>query len=133
MAIIFGTPTYMGSVAAQYKLFLEKTSSSFWLDQKWADKIAGGFTIGSSPSGDKLNTLTSLALFAAQHGMIWAGFNHIGSLHTKDGQGFNQDGSWLGLMATSDPDKSKLICDGDERSAKLFGKRLGEVVKRWDL
>ncbi len=130
--IIFGTPTYMGSIAAQYKLFLEKTSSELWLKLKWSDKIAGGFTVGSAPSGDKLNTLTSLALFAAEHGMIWAGFNHIGSLHTKDGKGINNDGSWLGLMATSDPDKCKLIHDRDERSAKLFGKRMGKIVKRWE-
>lgn len=130
--IIFGTPTYMGSMAASFKLFLEKTSSTFWLKQLWANKIAAGFTIGSSPSGDKLNTLVSLSLFAAQHGMIWAGFNQIGSLYTKDRKDVNHDGSWLGFMASSNQDKTKLIRSSDETSAHLFGKRLAKVVKRWN-
>ncbi len=63
--------------------------------------------------------------------MIWAGFNHIGSMHTKDDLDINHDGSWLGLMATSDPDKSKLIRPGDEASAKVFGKRIAAVINRW--
>ncbi len=128
--IIFGTPTYMGSMAGRFKLFLEETSS-LWVKQKWADKIGAGFTIGTSPSGDKLNTLISLSLFAAQQGMVWAGFNHIGSLYTEDNMAINNDGSWLGLMVTSHHDKSQLIRKRDETSAKLFGKRIAEVVKRW--
>ena len=130
--ILFGSPTYMGSIAARYKQFLEETSSSFWIDQVWADKVAGAFTIGSSPSGDKLSTLTALNLFACQHGMIWAGFNHIGSLHTNDGKEINHDGSWLGLMATSSADKSQLIRPGDVDSAHAFGRRFAQVVTRWN-
>ncbi|MGH9915405.1 MAG: flavodoxin family protein, partial [Pyrinomonadaceae bacterium] len=68
-AIIFGSPTYMGSASAPFKTFMDK-SSTRWLVLKWQNKIASGFTNSGSASGDKLNTLVQLAIFAAQHGMI---------------------------------------------------------------
>lgn len=44
-AIIFGSPTYMGGVSAQFKAFAD-ASSEFWADQRWANKLAAGFTSG---------------------------------------------------------------------------------------
>jgi multimeric flavodoxin WrbA len=73
-ALIFGCPTYMGGPSAPFKAFMD-ASSARWMEFKWADKIAAGFTNSGSLSGDKLNTLVSLAVFAAQHGMIWVNLN----------------------------------------------------------
>ncbi len=106
-------------------------SSDFWVEQKWVDKIAAGFTVGICPSGDKLNSLIQMSIFAAQHGMIWAGMNHIGSRFTKDGAGINEAGSFLGLMAQSSPDKEKLISENCAQTAILFGKRIAETTVRW--
>ena len=55
-AIIFGSPTYMGGPAAQFKAFAD-TSSERWMKAAWKDKLAAGFTVSGSPSGDKLSTL----------------------------------------------------------------------------
>ena len=41
-AIIFGSPTYMGTVSWQFKRFAD-TSSKVWFTQGWKDKIFGGF------------------------------------------------------------------------------------------
>ena len=49
------------------------STSAIWALQGWRDKLAAGFTHSAAPSGDKLGTLTQLAVFAAQHGMIWVG------------------------------------------------------------
>ena len=46
-AIIFGSPTYMGSVSAQFKAFAD-ASSERWEAQLWRNKLAAGFTIGSN-------------------------------------------------------------------------------------
>jgi multimeric flavodoxin WrbA len=54
-AIVFGSPTYMGNVSGPFKTFMD-ASSKPWQEQKWKDKLAAGFTISGSPSGDKLNT-----------------------------------------------------------------------------
>lgn len=129
--VVFGSPTYMGSIAADMKAVMDQTGGDFWVEQRWADKIAAGFTVATYPSGDKLVTLTQLAVFAAQHGMIWVGQNRIGSRAKKDGLGINDAGAWLGLMATSSPDKTRLIGDEDAETARLFGRRVAEATVRW--
>src|SRR5258708_4855102 len=65
-AIIFGAPTYMGSASAAFKTFMD-ASSKAWGAGDWKDKLAAGFTNSASQSGDKLNTLQQLAVFAAHH------------------------------------------------------------------
>src|SRR3712207_5228605 len=67
-ALIFGSPTYMGGVSAQFKGFMDSTGG-IWYQQLWKDKLAAGFTNSGDQSGDKLNTLVQLVIFAAQHGM----------------------------------------------------------------
>ena len=59
-AIIMGAPTYMGSLSAEFKKFME-LSSKFWMQQSWKDKIAGGFTNSASLSGDKLPSNSPLS------------------------------------------------------------------------
>lgn len=44
-AIIFGTPTLMGSPSAKFKEFMEMTSGVFF-KKLWKNKIAGAFTVG---------------------------------------------------------------------------------------
>jgi len=131
-AILFGTPTYMGSSAARYDQFLEDASDR-WADQLWADRVAGGFTVATYPSGDKLNTLMRLAIYATQMGMIWIGPNAIGPPVDPSNPGINTDGANLGLMATSSRDKAQLIDTGDLATARLFGARVAAAVDRWDM
>jgi len=71
-AIVLGCPTFMGGPSAQMKAFLDATLSR-WYSRAWADKLCAAFTVSSTPSGDKLQTLTALAVTALQHGMIWVG------------------------------------------------------------
>ena len=46
-AIVFGSPTYMGSVSWQFKKFADATSKP-WFTQQWKDKLAAGFTNSAS-------------------------------------------------------------------------------------
>jgi len=129
-AIVFGSPTYMGSTAADFDAFLERASSR-WADQLWADKIAAGFTVASHGSGDKLIALQRMAIYAAQMGMIWVGQREIGAPVNPDNPGINRDGCWLGLTATSSRDKSKLIEANDMETARRFGARVAGAAARW--
>jgi NAD(P)H dehydrogenase (quinone) len=99
-AIVFGSPTYMGGVAAQFKAFID-ACSSVWFTQGWKDKIAAGFTHSSSPSGDKQGTLLYLATNAAQHCMIWVNVGDLPSFLTGKDDGLNRVGSFLGAMGHS--------------------------------
>ena len=75
--ILFGCATYMGSGSAIYKAFLEAAFRPHWLEQRWKDKVAAGFTNSASQNGDKLCTLLQLTVFAMQMGMIWVGVGDL--------------------------------------------------------
>lgn len=132
-AIVFGSPTYMGGVAAQFKAFIDAASSA-WLVQQWKDKIAAGFTHSSSPSGDKQGTLLYLAINAAQHGMVWVGATDMPSQYQGKDDGVNRLGSFLGVMGQSPmimDGSPAAIESGDRLTAELFGQRLAAAAQRW--
>ncbi len=125
-AIIFGSPTYMGGVAAQFKAFADASVSS-WVDQKWRNKLAAGFTISGTPSGDKFSTLQYFHTLAMEHGMVWL------SLGEKPVQlnGVNRLGSWGGVMAMTDSHSATGELHADDKlTGELLGKRVAEYALR---
>jgi NAD(P)H dehydrogenase (quinone) len=128
-AIIFGSPTYMGGVAAQFKAFVDGVSSA-WAQQLWKDKIAGGFTHSGGLSGDKQGTLIYLSINAAQHSMIWVGAGEM-----TQPNGVNRLGSYMGVMGQAVPDftgtKTVELDSGDRLSCELYGQRIANAVDRW--
>jgi multimeric flavodoxin WrbA len=133
-AIIFGTPTYMGSPSWVFKKFAEESVRIWAADLAWRDKIAAGFTNSKAMSGDKLNSLVDLAVFAAQHGMIWVGLDIYPGWaeSTASIEDLNRLGSWLGAMAQSDADLSaeKAPPATDLRTAAALGARVAAVTQR---
>jgi NAD(P)H dehydrogenase (quinone) len=131
-AIVFGTPTYMGSQSAVFQAFAE-ASGPVWGLQGWRDKLAGGFTTSAGVSGDKLNTLSSLAVFAAQHGMHWVSLGlPPGWLYstTGDAEDLNRLGGFLGAMAQapSDAGPDDAPAAADLRTAEHLGRRIAQVA-----
>lgn len=131
-AIVFGAPTYMGSVSGVFKAFMDSTSKVWG---KWNDKIAAGFTNSASQSGDKLNSLIQLSIFAAQHGMIWTSLGLMpGNNHTKGSvDDINRLGSFLGAMAQSPADAGPDVgpTASDKKTAEHLGQRVAEAALRW--
>jgi multimeric flavodoxin WrbA len=133
-AIIFGCPTYMGSASGQFKMFMDATSNRVFGKSLWKDKIAAGFTNAASRSGDKLNTLQQLSIFAAQHGMHWVNLGlsagHNASTTTEDA--LNRHGYFLGAAAQSDADLS--ADDGatpaDLKTSEHLGARVATVARQ---
>jgi len=134
-AIVFGCPTYMGSGSAALKAFMEETIQPQFLEQRWKDKLAAGFTNSAGMSGDKLLALQQLAGFAAQHGMIWITLGQLPGWQTSVGSADdpNRLASFLGLMAQSNADQGPdLVPPASDRvTAERFGWRIGEVAHRW--
>ena len=133
-AIIFGAPTYNGLVSARFKQFMEESTKAAWSAQKWRNKIAAGFTNSGAQHGDKLNSLVSMALFAAQHGMIWVGLDLMpgNSSSTGSVSDLNRHGSWLGAMAQSNMDQGADLTpnDSDLSTAAYLGQRVAETTHR---
>lgn len=131
-AIVFGSPTYMGTVSWQFKKFAD-ASSKPWYTQVWKDKIAAGFTNSATMNGDKHSTLHYLFTLSQQHSMIWVGTGLMPS-NSKAAQrnDINYVGSSSGLMTQSPSDSSpeEGPLPGDLETAKLFGKRIVAVASR---
>ena len=131
-AIIFGSPTYMGSVSWQFKKFAD-ASSKPWFSQAWKNKIAAGFTNSATMNGDKLSTLHYLFTLSQQHSMIWVGTGMMPSnSKAATRNDINYVGSFSGAMAQSPSDSSPdEMLPGDLETAKQFGVRVAEVTSKF--
>ncbi|NJR20560.1 MAG: flavodoxin family protein, partial [Hyphomonadaceae bacterium] len=134
-AIVFGAPTYMGDVSAGLKAFFE-ASAKVWFTLGWKDKLAGGFTNSFNAAGDKAQTLSSMVVFAMQHGMIWAGpgvpaasgGQNTPNLSTDQVNRFSYS---VGVATQSDnaaPDVTP--GSGDQEFARLYGVRLAQLAQK---
>lgn len=128
-AIIFGGPTYMGSVSAGLKRVFE-VASALWFQQAWKDKLAAGFTNGGSYSGDKVNALQDIWHNCMQHSMIWVSAGMMSEGNTPES--VNRMGSFAGMMAQSgNASPEETPPSGDRKTAELFGARVAQAVVRW--
>lgn len=130
--IIFGSPTSFGNVTAPFKAFMELTEK-FWYKQLWKDKLATAFTLSSTCNGDKLNTLTSLALFAAQHSMIWISQGILPRfMNDEQTDGQNRMASYLGLMVQCGYGAKVLpLHPGDQLTLELFAQRVVDITLKY--
>ena len=123
--IIFGSPTYMGSVSGQMESFLDATAER-WMAQTWKDKVAGAFSVSGGPSGDKFNTLVRFATLAMQQGMIWVG---LGMLPSPDG--LNRLSFYFGAggQAMQEP-PDQAPNEVDKQTGASLGRRVAEITKK---
>lgn len=132
-AVIFGSPTYMGGVAAPFKAFIDATGG-IWSRRAWKDKIAAGFTHSGSPAGDKLSTLQYLSLVAAQHGMLWLGNAESAAAAIAEPLGLNRTGTYLGVAGFGGEGSGAPVSvhAGDLRTAQALGRRVATVVRQFE-
>ncbi|MGR6973625.1 flavodoxin family protein [Streptomyces cynarae] len=125
-AIIFGSPTYMGGASAGFHTFAEATSKRF-VEGRWADKLAAGFTNSASKSGDKNNTLAFFAALAAQHRMLWVslGLEPGWNSTTSTEHDLNRLGFWTGAAAQTPMDGDiDTVHKSDITTAEHLGARV---------
>lgn len=134
-AMIFGSPTYMGSAAAPFKAFME-ASSSRWMEQRWVNKMAAGFANSAAMNGDKQNTLIEFMTFAMQHGMVWVGLGQMPGNNHSGGSNddLNRCGASIGCMTQANADQGGDVAPpaSDRETARVFGVRVAEAAKRWN-
>jgi NAD(P)H dehydrogenase (quinone) len=130
--IVFGSPTYMGSVSWQFKKFAD-ASSKAWFGQAWKDKLFAGFTNSASMNGDKHSTLHYFMTLAMQHSGLWVGTGMMpANSKAATRNDINYVASSAGLMTATPSDASTdEMVPGDLATAQAFGQRLAQVSARF--
>jgi NAD(P)H dehydrogenase (quinone) len=134
-AIVFGSATYMGNVSAAFQTFAEQTGRRC-LNGTWRDKVAAGFTNSGAKAGDKMHTLSSLAVFAAQHHMHWVNLGLGAGWNSASGSedDLNRLGFWLGAGAQTDVDADPDgVHPSDVRTCHHLGHRVALVTRQLNL
>ncbi|MFD8339290.1 flavodoxin family protein [Streptomyces solisilvae] len=129
-AIIFGSPTYMGTASGAFHAFGEATSKRF-ASGEWRDKLAAGFTNSASKSGDKLHTLQFFTVLAAQHGMLWInlGLPPGWNTSTASEDDLNRLGFNLGAAAATPADQgAEAVHKADIATAEHLGRRVAQIA-----
>lgn len=133
--IVFGCATYMGNVSAGFQAFAEQTGRRC-LNGSWRDKVAAGFTNSGAKSGDKVNSLVSLAIFAAQHHMHWVSLGLGAGWNSTRGSenDLNRLGFWLGAGAQTDVDANPdQVHPSDVRTCHHLGYRVALVTRQLNI
>jgi multimeric flavodoxin WrbA len=130
-AIVFGSPTYMGTASGAFHVFAE-ASSKRWFGRDWHDKLAAGFTNSGSKSGDKLHTLQYFQILAAQHGMNWINLGlHPGwNSSSASEHDLNRLGVFAGAAAQTNIDEGpEAVHKADIATAEHLGRRVAEAAR----
>ncbi|MEU6946053.1 flavodoxin family protein [Streptomyces sp. NPDC046316] len=130
-AIVFGSPTYMGTASGAFHKFAED-SSKRWFTDTWRDKLAAGFTNSASKSGDKLHTLQFFQILAAQHGMTWVNLGLKPGWNTTEASenDLNRLGFFAGAGAQTHNDLGpEGVHKADLATAEHLGRRVATTAR----
>ncbi|GAA3939773.1 flavodoxin family protein [Streptomyces gulbargensis] len=130
-AIVFGSPTYMGTASGAFHQFAEATSKR-WFGDAWLDKLAAGFTNSGSKSGDKLHTLQFFQTLAAQHGMTWINLGLKPGWNSSVGSenDLNRLGFFSGAGAQTPSDLGpEAVHKADIATAEHLGRRVATTAR----
>ncbi|MFJ7074506.1 flavodoxin family protein [Streptomyces sp. NPDC098781] len=130
-AIVFGSPTYMGTASGAFHVFAEATSKR-WAEHAWTDKLAAGFTNSASKSGDKLHTLQFFQILAGQLGMHWINLGLLPGWNSSAGSenDLNRLGFFTGAAAQTNADEGpEAVHKADVATAEHLGRRVTETAR----
>lgn len=121
-ALIVGSPTRFGNMAAPLKYFFDGTSD-LWLSGALAGKPAGVFTSSSSLHGGQETTLFSMILPLLHHGMLIVGLPYTeAALNTTRGGGSPYGASHVEETASEkNYHTESLLC-------RLLGERVAQTA-----
>jgi len=125
-AIIFGTPTRFGNMAAQMRNFLDQTGG-LWSEGKLIGKIGSVFTSTGTGGGNE-TTIQSFHTTLFHHGMVVVGLPYsapdLGDISEVKG------GSPLGSACIAGPDGSRQPSDKEMALAFFQGQHVAKLARK---
>ena len=126
-AIILGSPTRFGNMAAQMRNFLDQTGG-LWATSALVGKIGSAFCATASQHGGQETTLTSMHTTLLHHGMIIVGLPYSWSGNTTmDGI---SGGTPYGITTITGSDGSRMPSENELDGAHFQGRHVAGIAAK---
>ncbi|MEM7226824.1 MAG: NAD(P)H:quinone oxidoreductase [Pseudomonadota bacterium] len=126
-AVIFGTPTRFGNMAAQMRNFLDQTGG-LWAAGALIGKVGSVFASTSTQHGGQETTITSFHTTLLHHGMVIVGvpYSCAGLTEMAEVSG----GSPYGASTLAGSDGSRQPSANELEVARFQGKHVAEIAAK---
>ncbi|MBN2369607.1 MAG: NAD(P)H:quinone oxidoreductase [Vicinamibacteria bacterium] len=125
-AVIFGTPTRFGNMAAQMRNFLDQTGG-LWLKGRLIGKVGSVF-VSTGTGGGNETTIQSFHTTLLHQGMVIVGLPY--SCRELMDLSQVKGGSPLGAGMIAGPDGSRMPNDLELAMARFQGKHVAEIARK---
>ncbi len=126
-AIIFGTPTRFGNMAAQMRNFLDQTGG-LWMRGALIGKVGSVFASTATQHGGQETTITSFHTTLLHQGMVVVGlpYSAQGQMRMDEITG----GSPYGATTIAGGDGSRQPSEGELEMARFQGRHVAEIARK---
>lgn len=126
-AIIFGTPTRFGNMAAQMRNFLDQTGG-LWMKGSLIGKVGSVFASTATQHGGQETTITSFHTTLLHQGMVIVGvpYSAAGLMNLNEITG----GTPYGATTLAAPDGSRKPSANELDLARFQGKHVTEIASK---
>ena len=126
-AIIIGTPTRYGNMAAQMKNFLDQTGA-LWFQGKLIGKVGSVFTSTATQHGGQESTILSTQTVLLHHGMVIVGlpYSYAGQMTLDEVTG----GSPYGASTIAGGDGSRQPSVNELDGARFQGRHVAGIAAK---
>ncbi|CAO3435004.1 NAD(P)H:quinone oxidoreductase [Azospirillum doebereinerae] len=126
-AIIFGTPTRYGNMAAQMKNFLDQTGA-LWAKGALVGKVGSVFTSSATQHGGQESTILSTHIVLLHHGMVLVGLPYAfqGQMGVSEVMGNSPYGASTIAGGDGSRQPSAVELDG----ARYQGRHVAEITAK---
>jgi NAD(P)H dehydrogenase (quinone) len=126
-AVVFGTPTRFGNMAAQMRNFLDQTGG-LWARGALVGKVGSVFVSTATQHGGQESTILSFHTTLLHHGMVVVGLPYAWAGQTRMDE--ITGGSPYGAATISAGDGSRLPSDNELEGARFQGRHVAEIAAR---
>ncbi|SRR5579885_1957219 len=126
-ALIFGTPTRFGNMAAQMRNFLDQTGG-LWVKGSLIGKVGSVFASTASQHGGQETTITSFHTTLLHHGMIIVGVPYSEAALTNMSE--VSGGTPYGATTMAGGDGKRLPSENELTIARFQGRHVADITAR---
>jgi NAD(P)H dehydrogenase (quinone) len=126
-AIIVGTPTRFGNMAAQVRNFWDQTGG-LWVKGALVGKVGSAFTSTASQHGGQETTIIATQITLQHHGMIIVGLPYAFAGNTIMSE--ISGGGPYGITTVAGPDGSRQPSANELEGARFQGRHVADIAAR---